>query len=856
MFHTKLPNGIPNTASATSLAHTIAKTSKRRGQNTRSSNTGYAHSAMHLFQRLASCTNIDLTFLNRSRQDGNTEQQDTRRRANRGRGLFAVAESVHPKRCGNNAPTSVQQPALADISSDSDKGSSTSSKEAKHDSDNKATTSEPRARWGEQKLMGQERIQNLPYDRSSSSADKFDAPSPSSYKSEGSFSSLSSSSSDKFDAPSPSSYTSENNFSSFSSDHDSPLSSQETKHRADDTATTAVEPRSRWKKQNSIGAEIAQKQSRDNPIHANPILETIPEDQPLSFSQKNMESKQADSGVMEFKQTDHEVIGPEHEWLKDALKDVKAIKQFISDEKKVAYDDMSISNEDLTKIYGKLDQLQQTLIKETQQVQTKAMLLALLKKAATPTKLGEPTLTVTEAIDTVKSKRFIKHQPEAVSALDRIAENLDDSVDLKNIDVCATIIASQATEKKPTSTDLSDDDTGLQIDIDTIREAMVSLASRTTKFDKQNTGLHNSIIIDSEANVIALKNSIDTKTENTGDDIENKELRERLSAAEKENHNENTRQPITNRRTHKHPKKQDHVKGILGKGGVGKIRYSEDILTEELYAIKKIKRKNAAEEEFSQVEKLREKLKNNPDDLKYFLTPETIAEGFDKRGREKFYLKSQIKDGDASDEIEKMHKIKNKNRRGSYIKYREAHTKLANRLMTLAEVLERNNMVHSDLKWENIIGGDMADLDGISFAFGDKISVATGVFVPPETDGPGSVHPSEESYKKHTSFIVGRMLLDSIEPGIMEDVFPLPTREGDRNKRPLRGYSKTTPIPEKNSKGKRYTAYEKDVIRLAYSLADNDPANRPTIAEAKARMLKITAKHTSKLRNLTNPLQW
>lgn len=470
-----------------------------------------------------------------------------------------------------------------------------------------------------------------------------------------------------------------------------------------------------------------------------------------------------------------------------------------------------------------LNALQKELVKETQQIHLDSMLLKLIKKAAMETK------STSEALKLVESSPGLKHQPEALLELKRISKALDNRNDLKNMDVDYQLGLLQPSKAEHSSN---------VVDMNRIRKKTIKLSSASNRIDKENTGLKYTIIADENKNLIALKNSI-----NYDDESEKKGLRRFLGKKVNDNFDHENQKVLSYDRPHTHPEKEGCIKVIFGRGGFGKVRLAEDMLTGQEMAVKKLSSIQEARKEKTEKEKLISVLKSNgnPEDIKCFLTVDSIAVSHGKDGVAKAYITSKLQDGDGLTSLEKLYSKKSSVGQEDFEK---THGDFILKTMGSLEVLNRNGIVHGDLNWENFIGGKISDLSGLCYKRGDYIGMAKLKYLPPELElkSKGFKHPSEESYKAHVSFSFGRMLLESIDLNA-DKKFPL--MNSSFTGHPAQGYTEDTPVPELNSSGEPFSDYEKSVIKLAYSLADTKPENRPTIEEAKQKMREIFSNNFS-----------
>lgn len=475
-----------------------------------------------------------------------------------------------------------------------------------------------------------------------------------------------------------------------------------------------------------------------------------------------------------------------------------------------------VSSRASQKEFDMLDTLERHLVAEARQIHLQSMLLRLIKKAATQTSSNS------EALDLVRQSPAMAKQPDALVELEKISENMISHKNLKSMNV--------STELSGLNRDTTTDST--LIDVDKIRKNTINFSSVSNRIDKENTGLKNTIIVDNENNLTALKNSIDNE-----DPLEEYELKEKFAAKTHENFDWDTYKVIDLHKTYTHPNKENHIKVILGSGGFAKaVRLGEDMLTGDKFAIKKMESIKRAKEEVREKEKLIKALSNNPDDLKYFLTADTIAVSVGKDGNAKAYVKSKLQEGDGLDSLKELNQLR---LHSDPAEFKSAHGGLMLKTMDALQALNRNNIVHGDLKWSNIIGGKIADIDGLCYKYGDAVSLHTKEYLPPELNlrKNGYTHPTKDSYDKHMSFKLGLMLLESLDKK-SDETFPLRFR-AQVDRQPIHGFSQYTTVPTHKSDGEPFNDYEKGVIRLAYSLADTSPAKRPTIQEARERMSNL-----------------
>ena len=469
-----------------------------------------------------------------------------------------------------------------------------------------------------------------------------------------------------------------------------------------------------------------------------------------------------------------------------------------------------------------LDGIELKITKETQQIHTESMLLKLIKKA------GEDGASTSETLDIVRNSPGIRHQPQALAALDRISPAVIEQGDAKNIDVLGMQFYAL-----PTSQSKSE-----FADMGRIRENAMMQAANSNRMDKENTGLSNTIIADESNNLIMLKNSVDYTDKN-----EDQTMVKSLIRKANENFDYDQGRIISTKRSYTHNKKNNHIKAIFGQGTFGKVRLGQDMLSGKHIAVKKMDSVDNARQEIAERQRLTQALGADSTDMNCFLTAGDIAISQGKNGAIKAYVTSELQEGDG---LQSIDKLQDKKAEAGQKSFERAHGQFVLKTMENLEALNRNHMVHGDLKWANMIGGKVADIDGLCYQKGDPIKLATPPYLPPELklvstdDGKGAfIHPTKQSYNKHTSFTFGRMLLESIDP-MAHQTFKLPVNNPNYP-RPARGYSQKTPIPQDNSSGQPFTPYEKEVIRLAYQLADTKPENRPSIAEAKQTMTSINA---------------
>ena len=393
------------------------------------------------------------------------------------------------------------------------------------------------------------------------------------------------------------------------------------------------------------------------------------------------------------------------------------------------------------------------------------------------------------------------------------------------------------------------------VDIEGLRQRAIRSSSESNRLDKEDTGLKYTIIKDEKNNLVSLYNSVNHK-----DNLQNDDITHQLAGKVIENLKPKKNKAISAKRSYMHPTKEDHIKVIYGEGGFGKVRLGRDMLTGKFMAVKKMNKIAYADSEIYEKNKLENKIANETPDRKKFLTANNIAVSYGKNGIPKAYVTSDLQEGDGLQAVEKILNLKNtktgevtdadqKNIKGSEAtdsgqkKFEREHGKFILKTMDTLEVLNKQTMVHGDLKWANMIGGKIADIDGLCYNYGDPLKFYTPDYLPPDlkrNKDKSYYHPSEASYNKHTSFTFGRMLLESIDPKAKK-TFELNIHY--RTKRPAHGYSEFSYRPNKSSTGKKFSPYEKDIIELAYRLADTEPEKRPSIKDAKKDMLDIIKNH-------------
>ena len=475
--------------------------------------------------------------------------------------------------------------------------------------------------------------------------------------------------------------------------------------------------------------------------------------------------------------------------------------------------------------------LRSAIKKEMQEVQTEAVILKLVKTAE------KVTCSRDEALNVVSDLPLVKAQATTMESFQRVAGQLcNNKSNSANLNISTELESLQYAKDGPQEGVLKFCD----IDIETIRYNVSDLAAESNRMDKEETGLPNTIIVDQEDNLIALKNSV-----NLCDVREDVNLRTFLETKLRENPHSLAEKP------HPHPQKNSHIKAILGQGSFGKVKLGQNIFSGKLLAVKKIGSIEYAQREVAVKDRLIQVLAGNhsANDIKYFLTVDSLSidnKKLDNDGEEKAYVMSQLQHGDGQEAMIKIKSLKNTPYSGQ-ANFQEAHGRFIIDTLDTLQALNRNNMIHADLKWDNIIGGKIADLDRLCYSIEDKMSALMKEYTPPglrqtiSRDGKiQRFHTSQESYDKHTSFTFGQMLLETIDLNPRQK-FPL---DRDGNGFVKRGYLETDAIPDDDSQGKAFSPYEKEVIRLAYALGDNDPKKRPSMEEAKNIMMEIYHKYT------------
>ena len=594
------------------------------------------------------------------------------------------------------------------------------------------------------------------------------------------------------------------------------------------------------KKQDSIHIKVRMPEYRKTTVRAD---QEYGAGQSESRSRAEPQAQQINSSINE----NHSIHQNQREALKLRINDIKlneasgpkSLGVIIGQlEDKIKVEDEIETGADKDNYIKELNRLKEQLSKETQEIYEEAVMLRLLKKAgkSLEEKGVKNENIAAEALTLIKKSSAIKssmNEEKVLNMLDRISQSCSNQ-DIQSIDIESQLQELQR-NKNLYHSDL--------VDTDKIRANAIKLSSSSKRMDKEDTGFKNTIIIDNNNNLIALKNSVIV-----GDASEPLSLRLLMKKKKDMNYDKQKRKIKYEDRTRIDNKAgKQRIKGILGKGGFGKVRMGQDVLTGEPIAVKKMNRIAYAEQEAKEKQRLIRALAI-PADIKYFLPADNIAISHGKNGDQKAYLTSKLQGKDGFESIRELYDLKT---RGGSV-FEQGHGHFILKTMATLEALGRNNIVHGDLKWGNMIGGKIADLDGLCYKVGDPLGAITLRYLPPdiklqERNGRKDyVHSSEEQYKKHNSFAFGIMLLESIDPGAKQ-LFPLKVKSS-RFSRPVEGYTNATQIPPAHSHGTLFTDYEKDVIKLAYRLADTEPENRPTIADAKIAMEAICAKHGISIR--------
>lgn len=325
------------------------------------------------------------------------------------------------------------------------------------------------------------------------------------------------------------------------------------------------------------------------------------------------------------------------------------------------------------------------------------------------------------------------------------------------------------------------------------------------RFDKRETGLAQTIIETDSNQLIKLHNSVPLAgSGKTPDAVQEytKNLKADSTQAGK----------VT-----VHSVKPGTEKVQLGRGSYGLVRIGENISTGELCAVKKIANLKASQRELAEAQKLREKI--DPDVLRRdFLFSDGALER--KDGQKTYITMPLAEKGDGLSDLNGLLGLRRDNKF-----FIDRHFNFTHRWLELGNTLQQQGLVHTDFKPGNIIGGRIADIDGIMYGPG-KISTLTNAYRPPEVSSFNIIE--QEVFDKFNSFSLGIMLMESIT----RDYGPgLPRKGEGRRWVYAQGYLDTNP-EEKSRFGTPYTPYEKGVIQIAKQLAADDPVKRITAAEA------------------------
>lgn len=471
--------------------------------------------------------------------------------------------------------------------------------------------------------------------------------------------------------------------------------------------------------------------------------------------------------------------------------------QEIKDKIKYAFNDVG-ANESEASTKGRkkikaekkeLVKIEAALLSSTQKIHRQWALLKLLESAR------QQSSDLSSAIVLLGESSSVKSQPALLQELKEVAKKLRHEPGLtKKIDTEHNLNFLQGKSREKTDSLLN-------------TAAIVKNAMNSTeligRMDKDDTGLKHTMIVDGGGKVFELINSHNPK-EVSGDskasEIFLQGLKQNPQALKK--------------RSHLHPKKENAIKGIHGVGGFGKVRTARDVLSGEYLAVKKIKNNEAAMMEFDASKKLKNHLERSPEALEKFLTVDGMSVGYiDKAGKSKNYLLSQLQSKNAMDDLKRIEQIRISEGNG---RYEDSHYALLKDTLSKLKALTDNHMVHTDLKWVNIIGDKIADLDGLCYELDDSIQFTSRFNIPADinvTNIPVT-HDSQESYDKHVAYSFGAMLFHSVD---LEDGF---------------SYSRNPAAVDKFLATNDHSPYQKEIIKIGLALTKKKPEDRITLDTA------------------------
>jgi len=260
-------------------------------------------------------------------------------------------------------------------------------------------------------------------------------------------------------------------------------------------------------------------------------------------------------------------------------------------------------------------------------------------------------------------------------------------------------------------------------------------------------------------------------------------------------------------------------KSILGTGGYGKVIPALDLLTQRICAAKKIKHMKRANSEFDNSQKLRELLTVTV--ARSFLLADGFSQTIAARDfKQKAYLFSEL----STKGDEHVTELKNLTirARGDIGKFQHNHYQQTKLYIDLVTTLEQHNLVHPDLKPNNVIGKRLADLDDLLYEAG-AVKINTPQYTLPKFAAYKGKVLHGVNFDTYNRFSLGAMLFSSISGQhptskiLFQDVLDLPRNYNGYYKRGYNATQLKKDLP-KIFASKSLTPYESKCLKFAQLL--------------------------------------
>lgn len=268
---------------------------------------------------------------------------------------------------------------------------------------------------------------------------------------------------------------------------------------------------------------------------------------------------------------------------------------------------------------------------------------------------------------------------------------------------------------------------------------------------------------------------------------------------------------------------EDEFTAILGRGTFGKVVPARNIRTGEIMAGKKVLAVDQAEKEYQAGQKLKTMVRQESKDAFILVSEGARVFGAPSHRTgtrvEKAILFSPL--AKKSDEFTVMGHNLSLKRAGKIVQFEQKNFEQVQLFCLLVQHLEANEIVHPDLKPENIFGGRLGDVGDV-ITRGQAYRVHTAEYTLPNTQR----RPlNETEFRTFNRFSIGAMMFQSIIGHLpTSPTLPASLRLPSMGRYCAEGFSAaklSEPVPSRID-GIKMTAYDKKVLQFSKRLMASD----------------------------------